>query len=71
MTKVFFAFLLLSIDYDFLYSQTIDTQNIEIIRDEWGIPDIFVKTDAEAAYGQLVLNKEELLKSTSKVYHPE
>ncbi len=30
---------------------SIDTNNINIVRDAWGVPHIFTKTDAEAAYG--------------------
>lgn len=33
------------------FSQTINTQNIQIARDRYGVPHIFGKTDAEAAYG--------------------
>lgn len=29
----------------------INTDNINIVRDEWGVPHIFTQTDAEAAYG--------------------
>ena len=32
-------------------SSTINVQNINIVRDAWGVPHIFTKTDAEAAYG--------------------
>ena len=31
--------------------QPIDTENITIVRDQWGVPHIYTKTDAEAAYG--------------------
>src|SRR5687768_16741216 len=33
------------------FAQTINTQNIQIIRDTFGVPHIFGKTDEEAAYG--------------------
>jgi len=29
----------------------VDTANIQIVRDEWGVPHILTKTDVEAAYG--------------------
>lgn len=32
-------------------SSNINVQNINIVRDAWGVPHIFTKTDAEAAYG--------------------
>ena len=28
-----------------------NTSNIEIVRDKWGVPHIYGKTDKEAAYG--------------------
>lgn len=37
----------------------INPLNIEIVRDEWGIPHIFGKTDAEAAYGLAWCNAED------------
>ena len=32
-------------------TSTINTKNIEIVRDSFGVPHIFGKTDAEAAFG--------------------
>ena len=32
-------------------SAQIDTNNIKIVRDQWGVPHIFTQTDEEAAYG--------------------
>jgi acyl-homoserine-lactone acylase len=37
----------------------IDPQNITIIRDSFGIPHIFAKTDAEVAYGLAWANDED------------
>ncbi|MDA9121101.1 penicillin acylase family protein [Flavobacteriales bacterium] len=37
--------------FDFNPKQIINTENVEIIRDEYGVPHIFGKTDAEVAYG--------------------
>jgi acyl-homoserine-lactone acylase len=34
-----------------LIGQSIDPNNIEIIRDQWGVPHIYAPTDAEVAYG--------------------
>ena len=31
--------------------QTFDPKKIDIVRDEYGVPHIFAKTDAEVAYG--------------------
>ncbi len=49
MQKIFFVLL-------FLWAfnsaaQTIDASQVTIARDEWGVPHIFAKTDAEVAYG--------------------
>ena len=37
--------------FEFTPKQIINTENIDIIRDEYGVPHIFGKTDAEVAYG--------------------
>jgi len=37
----------------------IDPNNIQIARDEWGVPHIFAPTDAEAAYGLAWANAED------------
>ncbi len=34
-----------------LFSQPLNPANIDIVRDEWGVPHIFAKTDAGVAYG--------------------
>lgn len=34
-----------------IFAQKIDPQNIQIARDQWGVPHIFAPTDEEAAYG--------------------
>ena len=56
MKKLLFALFLLVTCKD-AYSQkakeliSIDPSRIEIVRDSFGVPHIFSKTDAEAAYG--------------------
>ena len=40
------------------YSQ-INPKNIDIVRDQYGIPHIFAKTDAELAYGLAWVNAED------------
>jgi acyl-homoserine-lactone acylase len=50
--KYFFTLLLLIGFSQLIYSQTrIDPAKIEIVRDSFGVPHIFAKTDAEVAYG--------------------
>ncbi len=52
MNKTLFANLFLLFTTFHLYSQTnINPENIEIARDEYGVPHIFSETDAEAVYG--------------------
>ena len=46
----FLGLLLLLFPFQLL-CQDINPQNIQIVRDKWGVPHIFAKTDAEAAYG--------------------
>lgn len=47
-------------------AQTIDPQNITIIRDTFGIPHIFAPTDAEAAYGLAYAHAEDDFESIQK-----
>ncbi len=49
-TFVFGLFLLILLLPVFA-QQPIETHNIEIVRDEYGVPHIFTKTDVEAVYG--------------------
>lgn len=46
--KITFLFLLF---FSTIITAQINPQNIEIIRDKWGVPHIFAPTDAEVAYG--------------------
>jgi acyl-homoserine-lactone acylase len=50
--RVFLLILSLVVTASSALSQTdIDPKNIDIVRDEYGVPHIFAKTDAEVAYG--------------------
>lgn len=42
---------ILSLFFLSTFAQTINTENITILRDSFGVPYIYSKTDAEAAYG--------------------
>ena len=44
----FLFFLIFFSSYSFAQ---VNTSNIEIVRDKWGVPHIYGKTDKEAAYG--------------------
>lgn len=41
------------------FAQTINPDSITIVRDKWGVPHIYAKTDAEAAYGLAWANAED------------
>lgn len=45
----------------------INTENITIARDEWGVPHIFGKTDAEAAYGLAWANAEDAFEEMQEI----
>ena len=42
-----------------LYSITVNPEDVTIVRDKWGVPHIFGKTDADAAYGLAWANAED------------
>jgi acyl-homoserine-lactone acylase len=60
-----FAFILLSSN-----AQTINPKNIEIVRDSFGVPHIFAKTDAEVAYGLAWAHAEDDFNSLQDVVLP-
>ena len=41
----------------------INPENIKIVRDKWGVPHIFAKTDPEVAYGLAWANAEDDFKT--------
>ena len=49
------------------YSQ-IDPSNIEIVRDKFGVPHIYAKTDAEVAYGLAWVNSEDDFATIQEAY---
>ena len=51
-------------------AQTINPRNIEIVRDSFGVPHIFAKTDAEVAYGLAWAHAEDDFKSLQDVVLP-
>jgi acyl-homoserine-lactone acylase len=52
------------------YAQNINPKNIEIVRDSFGVPHIFAKTDAEVAYGLAWAHAEDDFKSLQDVVLP-
>ncbi|RXK57769.1 acylase [Lacibacter luteus] len=65
LALLFFAFL-------FFYgnAQSIDPKKIEIVRDSFGVPHIFAKTDAEVAYGLAWAHAEDDFNSIQDVVLP-
>ncbi len=68
-------FLVVSQVHSYSYCQNINPKDITIVRDKWGVPHIYGKTDADAAYGLAWANCEddfvsvqEAILSGSKVY---
>ena len=49
------------------YSQ-INPENIDIVRDEYGIPHIYAETDAEVSYGLAWVNAEDDFKTIQEAY---
>ena len=54
MNKIFYLLIVTSI----AHSQ-IKPNNIEIVRDQFGVPHIYAQTDAEVAYGLAWANAED------------
>ena len=50
------------------FSQKIDINNIEILRDSFGVPHIYAKTDAELAYGLAWAHSEDDFKTIQEAY---
>ncbi|CAH0996623.1 Glutaryl-7-aminocephalosporanic-acid acylase [Emticicia aquatica] len=61
MKKLCF-FLFLGISFQTLFAQ-INPENIKIVRDKWGVPHIYAKTDAEVSYGLAWANAEDDFKT--------
>jgi len=65
--EFFYTILLSIISIGLLFSQ-INPNNVEIIRDEYGVPHIFAKTDAEVAYGLAWAHSEDDFETIQKSY---
>lgn len=65
LSKVCLFFLLGLTSFQSSFAQNfgkINPENIEIVRDQWGVPHIFAPTDAEVAYGLAWANAEDAFK---------
>lgn len=54
-----FAGAVLAADHEYEYSTIINPEDVTIVRDKWGVPHIFGKTDADVAYGLAWANAED------------
>ena len=50
-----------------LNAQSIDVKNIEIVRDSFGVPHIYAKSDAELAYGLAWAHAEDDFKTIQEL----
>ena len=48
----------------------VDTENITIVRDKWGVPHIYGKTDKEAAFGLAWAHSEDDFATIQKTFLP-
>ena len=65
LRKISFLLLIFSIS---IFCQKIDPNNIEIIRDNYGVPHIYTKTDAELGYGLAWVHSEDDFKTIQEAY---
>lgn len=59
LQKIMMKYLLLLLFPNILLSQTVSPENVTIVRDSFGVPHIFAKTDAEVGYGLAWANAED------------
>ena len=64
--RLLIAYLL--INSFLLNAQIIDVNNIEIVRDSFGVPHIYAKTDAELAYGLAWAHSEDDFETIQEAY---
>ena len=63
---IIFSFII--VYANLIFSQNINPKNIEIIRDNFGVPHIYAKTDAELAYGLAWAHSEDDFKTIQEAY---
>jgi len=64
--KILLVFIFLSLTA----SAQVNTSNIEIVRDKWGVPHIYAKTDREVAYGLAWSHAEDDFSTIQKTFLP-
>jgi len=65
-----FKILLLFIFSSLTLGAQVNTSNIEIVRDKWGVPHIYGKTDREVAYGLAWSHAEDDFSTIQKTFLP-
>ena len=68
MLKSSFLIVFLIANSFLLNAQSIDVKNIEIVRDSFGVPHIYAKSDAELAYGLAWAHAEDDFKTIQEAY---
>lgn len=63
-------FLAASFSLDFTAFSQVDPNNIEIVRDQWGVPHIYGKTDKETAFGLAWAHSEDNFKTIQETFLP-
>jgi acyl-homoserine-lactone acylase len=66
MKRLWFVFVLSLIFCDAFPQNLIDPSSINIVRDQWGVPHIFARTDAEVAYGLAWAHSEDDFETIQK-----
>ena len=67
---ILFAIVLLSQNIIICQELNVNVENIDIVRDEWGVPHIFAKTDIEVAYGFAWAQAEDDFKTLQEMLLP-
>ena len=70
MNRIFFFALILFFSASSYCQSAIDPRKIDIVRDSFGVPHIFAKTDREVAYGLAWAEAEDDFKSMQEVILP-
>ena len=70
MPRILFFSLYLLLSVTGFSQTTINPANVDIVRDSFGVPHIFAKTDAEVAYGLAWAESEDDFKSLQEVILP-
>jgi len=65
-----FSILIFLLSISYISRSQIDPNDIEIVRDKWGVPHIYAKTDKEVAYGLAWAHAEDDFSTIQKTFLP-